>query len=196
MAWGWEEQERGTGDRSSGNLIQCAEEQNRVKMQRMPSYWTPGHFAQHSGYAFSLQSSTLTGYLPDLQMGSGKRERFLVRASRQLNSKKNINRSVLRKPLPLTLLDLTLYCMAACSSESLNQGSSDGKEFPFSAGDSSSIPGSRRSPGGAHGNRHQCSCLENPRDRGASRATSMGSQTAGHSWRTEQRLLHFQSRFL
>ena len=33
-----------------------------------------------------------------------------------------------------------------------------------------SIPGSGRSPGGGHGNPLQCSCLENPVDRGAWRA--------------------------
>ena len=32
------------------------------------------------------------------------------------------------------------------------------------------IPGSRRSPGGGHGNPFQYSCLENPIDRGAWRA--------------------------
>ena len=34
-------------------------------------------------------------------------------------------------------------------------------------GDSSSIPGWGRSPGGGNGNPLQCSCLENPRDGGA-----------------------------
>ena len=33
-----------------------------------------------------------------------------------------------------------------------------------------SISGSGRSPGGGHGNPLQCSCLENPMDRGAWRA--------------------------
>ena len=46
---------------------------------------------------------------------------------------------------------------------------------PFaSAGDirdTGSIPVSRRSPGGAHGNPFQYSCLENPVDRGAWQAT-------------------------
>ena len=37
--------------------------------------------------------------------------------------------------------------------------------------DAGSIPGSRRSPGGGHGNPFQYSCLENPMDRGAWRAT-------------------------
>ena len=40
--------------------------------------------------------------------------------------------------------------------------------------DEGSIPGSRRSPGGGHGNPLQYSCLENPRDRGAWRATVHG----------------------
>ena len=37
--------------------------------------------------------------------------------------------------------------------------------------DTSLIPGSGRSPGGGHGNPLQCSCLENPTDRGAWWAT-------------------------
>ena len=39
------------------------------------------------------------------------------------------------------------------------------------AGDLGSIPGWGRSPGGGHGNPLQFSCLENPMDRGAWRAT-------------------------
>ena len=41
---------------------------------------------------------------------------------------------------------------------------------PANAGDirdAVSIPGSGRAPGGGHGNPPQCSCLENPVDRGA-----------------------------
>ena len=38
--------------------------------------------------------------------------------------------------------------------------------------DRSSIPGSGRSPGGGHGNPLQYSCLENPMDRGAWKATN------------------------
>ena len=48
------------------------------------------------------------------------------------------------------------------------------KNPPANAGDirdSGSIPGSGRSPGGGHGNPLQCSCLENPMDRQAWRAT-------------------------
>ena len=37
--------------------------------------------------------------------------------------------------------------------------------------ESHTIPGLGRSPGGGHGNPLQYSCLENPRDRGAWRAT-------------------------
>ena len=40
--------------------------------------------------------------------------------------------------------------------------------------DTSSIPRLRRSPGGGHGNPPQYSCLENPMDRGAWRATVHG----------------------
>ena len=43
-----------------------------------------------------------------------------------------------------------------------------------------SIPGSGRSSGGGHGNALQCSCLENPMDRGACGLQSMQSQRVGH----------------
>ena len=45
---------------------------------------------------------------------------------------------------------------------------------PVNAGDTGSIPGSGRSPGGGHGNPFQYSCLENPMDRGAWRAIVHG----------------------
>ena len=48
------------------------------------------------------------------------------------------------------------------------------KKPPANAGgirEAGSIPGSGRSPGAGHGNPLQCSCLENPMDRGAWRAT-------------------------
>ena len=48
------------------------------------------------------------------------------------------------------------------------------KNPPATAGDlrdSGSIPGLGRFPGGGHGNPFQYSCLENPVDRGAWRAT-------------------------
>ena len=45
------------------------------------------------------------------------------------------------------------------------------KNLPTHAGDAGLIPGSGRSPGEGNGNPFQYSCLENPRDRGAWRAT-------------------------
>ena len=53
-------------------------------------------------------------------------------------------------------------------------GGSDGKESARNAGDLGSIPGSERPPGEGKGNALQCSCLENPMDRGASWATVHG----------------------
>ena len=43
--------------------------------------------------------------------------------------------------------------------------------------DVGSIPGSRRSPGGGHGNPLQYPCLENPTDRGAGGLQPVGSQS-------------------
>ena len=48
---------------------------------------------------------------------------------------------------------------------------SDGKASAYNAGDSGSIPESRKSPGEGNGNPLQDSCLENPVDRGAWQAT-------------------------
>ena len=48
---------------------------------------------------------------------------------------------------------------------------SDGKASAYNAGDPGSIPGSGRSPGEGNGDPLQYPCLENPMDRGASRAT-------------------------
>ena len=45
------------------------------------------------------------------------------------------------------------------------------KNLPANAGDAGSIPGSGRSPGEGDGYPLQYSCLENPMDRGAWRAT-------------------------
>ena len=53
-------------------------------------------------------------------------------------------------------------------------GGSDGKESDCNAGNLSSIPGSGRSPGEGNGNPLQYSCLENPIDREAWRATVHG----------------------
>ena len=56
---------------------------------------------------------------------------------------------------------------------------------PANAGDKrdvSSIPGSRRSPGGGHGNPLQYSCLENLMDRGGWHATVHGVERTRHHW--------------
>ena len=50
-------------------------------------------------------------------------------------------------------------------------GGLDGKESAYNAGDLALIPGLEDSSGGGHGNPLQYSCLENPMDRGAWRAT-------------------------
>ena len=55
-----------------------------------------------------------------------------------------------------------------------SQGSLEVKNLPANAGDVrdvGSVPGLGRSPGGGHGNPLQDSCLENPMERGAWRAT-------------------------
>ena len=51
-------------------------------------------------------------------------------------------------------------------------GDSDSKEFTCNAEDPGSIPGLGRSPGEGNSNPLQYSCLENPVDRGAWRATA------------------------
>ena len=48
------------------------------------------------------------------------------------------------------------------------------KNSPVNAGDVGSIPGSGRAPGEENGNPLQYSCLENPMDRAALRATIYG----------------------
>ena len=53
-------------------------------------------------------------------------------------------------------------------------GGSDGKESACKAGDLGLIPGLGRSPGEGNGNSLQNSCLENPMDKVAWRATVHG----------------------
>ena len=54
-------------------------------------------------------------------------------------------------------------------------GGSDGKASACNMGDPGSIPGSGRFPGEGNGNPLQHSCLENPMDGGAWRATVHGA---------------------
>ena len=57
------------------------------------------------------------------------------------------------------------------------------KNSPANAGelrDAGLIPGSGRYPGGGNDNPLQYTCLENPMDRGAWQATTVGSQRVGH----------------
>ena len=58
------------------------------------------------------------------------------------------------------------------------------------AGDTGSIPGSRRSPRGGHGNPLQHSCLENPTDRGAWRAAVYGVTKSETTEATEHTFTH------
>ena len=53
-------------------------------------------------------------------------------------------------------------------------GGSDPKESAYNRGDQGSIPGLGRSSGEGNGNSLQCSCLENPMDRGAWRVAVHG----------------------
>ena len=53
-------------------------------------------------------------------------------------------------------------------------GGSDGKVSAYNAGDPGLIPGSGRYPGDGNGSPLQYSCLENPMDEGAWRATVSG----------------------
>ena len=66
------------------------------------------------------------------------------------------------------------------------------KNSPANAGDTSSIPGLGRFPGGGNSNLFQYSCLENPMNRGMWQ--SMGSQTVGHDLATEHILYKKASR--
>ena len=63
--------------------------------------------------------------------------------------------------------------------------SSVGKESAYKAGDQGSIPGLGRSPGEGNGNPLWYSCLENPMDTGAWRATVHGVTRVRHDLATE-----------
>ena len=60
-----------------------------------------------------------------------------------------------------------------------------GEESACNAGDPGSIPRSGRSPGEGNGNPLQCSCLENPLNRGAWQATVHGVAKVRHDLATK-----------
>ena len=82
------------------------------------------------------------------------------------------------------VLDTEVFSLTPLQTDSLclilpflNNGEpahSDGKESACNARDLCSISGLEKFPGGGHGNPLQYSCLENPMDRGAWRATVHG----------------------
>ena len=63
----------------------------------------------------------------------------------------------------IELCVFTLYFTYVCDFP----GGSEGKASAYNVEDLGSIPGSGRSPEEGNGGPHQCSCLENPMDRGA-----------------------------
>ena len=73
-------------------------------------------------------------------------------------------------------------------------GGSDGKESTCNEGatrEGGLIPGSGRSLGGGSGYPPQCSCLQNPNDKGAWWATVHRLQRVGHFWATNTFIFHF-----
>ena len=71
-------------------------------------------------------------------------------------------------------------CIFDCAGSSVGfPGGSDGKESSCKAGDPSSIPGSRRSPGEGNGKPLQYSCLENTWTEEPGGLQSMGSSLLG-----------------
>ena len=69
--------------------------------------------------------------------------------------------------------------------------SSVGKESACNSGGLGLTPGSGRSSGEGNGNSLQHSCLENPMDRGALRATVHGVARVGHNLATKERETEF-----
>ena len=74
--------------------------------------------------------------------------------------------------------------------------SSVSKESACNAGTLGLIPGSGRFPGEENGNPLQCSCLENPMDRGAWWATVHGVARVGHGLVTKTTIHIYIKRLL
>ena len=75
--------------------------------------------------------------------------------------------SVLEDHYALLIIFPCILSFHILSSMEIFPGGSDGKASACNVGELGSIPGLGRSPGEGNGNPLQCSCLENPRDRGA-----------------------------
>ena len=97
--------------------------------------------------------------------------------------------ALLLKPAPRPVLHLLLFLLLVFGLMYGNPcgfpGGSVVKNPPAKAGDTGSIPGLGRSPGGGNGNPLQCSCLGTPMDRGAWRATVHGVEK---EWDVTERL--------
>ena len=90
-------------------------------------------------------------------------------------------------------VQINIFSVALCLASWGFPGGSVVKNLPASRGDVGSIPGPGRSLGGGNGNSLQYSCLENPMDRGAWRATYIGSQRVGHDG--AHSTIHFSRNF-
>ena len=121
-----------------------------------------------------------TSGCPGLRKGSGQKESRCCCKRTAWGSLVWTDRDVLcLKCISVNILAVTLECGKMLLDLPC---SSDGKESACNAGDLGSIPGSGRSPGEGNGHPLQYSCLENPMDRGAWRATVHGvaeSDTTG-----------------
>ena len=87
-------------------------------------------------------------------------------------------------------------------------GGSAGKESTCNVGDPGLIPGLGRSPGEGNGNPLQCSCLENPMDRGTWQVITQGvtkswlrlsnlhTHTHTHTYKNDQKSVVYDSKVL
>ena len=98
-------------------------------------------------------------------------------------------------------LSLNVHCFSNLMSPALRMGFLGGASDKEPACQSrrhrrlGSIPGWGRSPGGGHGNPLQCSCLENPLDRGACWATVHGIAQS-RTWLSDLAYTHSKNTFL
>ena len=81
------------------------------------------------------------------------------------------------RTVPFNIVPLSTYLGFPCCSVVKNLPDKEGD-----AGDSGSIPGLGKSPGGGYGNPLQYSCLEK---NGVTQTQSMGSHRVRHDWATK-----------